>query len=67
MGKVLGWVQKAEAPVLVHCRGGTSSTGAVVAALLLCADVSEELIVRDFTLSGGAEEDLMKKALVGLQ
>ena len=66
MGKVLGWVQKAEAPILVHCRGGTSSTGAVVAALLLCADVSEELIVRDFTLSG-AEEELMKKALVGLQ
>ena len=61
-------MQEAEAPILVHCRGGTSSTGAVIAALLLLADVSEELIVRDFTLSGPkAKEETIKKALVELQ
>ncbi len=54
-------------PVLIHCLSGKDRTGIAVAALLLIAGVSPEIIVQEYLLSEGAvSEALIHAALQGM-
>lgn len=54
-------------PVLVHCRAGKDRTGVVVAALLLLLGLPEDLVVKEFLLSEGAEEKNIRLSIAGFQ
>ena len=38
-------------PVLIHCAHGKDRTGLIIAVILGCLDVDDEIIVEDYALS----------------
>ncbi len=54
-------------PVLIHCLSGKDRTGIVVAALLMIAGISPEVIVQEYLISEGeVSEELILVALKGM-
>lgn len=55
-----------EWPVYLHCTSGRDRTGVVVATVLHLAGFPHQLILDEYMLSDGAQQQLMSRALKGL-
>ena len=54
------------APVLIHCRYGRDRTGIIVAAILMCLGVPDDLIMAEYMMSREAVPHLMELTIKGL-
>ncbi len=74
-GKVRKWVNKAIltlcedkiiTPVLIHCTSGKDRTGVIIAAILKCFDIPENIIIKEYLSSEGVKgSQNIKQALQG--
>ncbi|HEY1100861.1 MAG TPA: tyrosine-protein phosphatase [Myxococcota bacterium] len=56
------------APIFIHCAAGRDRTGVVVAAILHAIGIDDDLIVADYLMSDGVDDDShIRMALVGLR